>query len=65
MGLKDKASNWLQKERGKLKQAAGSAVGNKDLETKGKVDQTKAGLKDALQSVKDAGSHAKDALKGD
>src|SRR5580658_9130571 len=39
MGLKDKLSNKLQDLKGRGKEAVGSAVGNKDLATKGKVDQ--------------------------
>jgi uncharacterized protein YjbJ (UPF0337 family) len=62
MGKKDKASNKLQDAKGKVKETVGSAVGNKHLETEGKVDQTKAGLKDAGESVKDAASQVKDAL---
>jgi uncharacterized protein YjbJ (UPF0337 family) len=65
MSTKDKASNKLQKATGKVKEAAGSAVGNEELENEGKVDQTKAGLKDAVEDVKDAGAHLKEAIKGD
>jgi uncharacterized protein YjbJ (UPF0337 family) len=64
MGMKDKLANKLQDLRGRGKEAVGSAVGNKDLETDGKVDQTKAGLKDAGEHVKDAASNVTDALKG-
>jgi uncharacterized protein YjbJ (UPF0337 family) len=39
-------------------------LGNKDLETKGKTDQAKAGLKDAGEKVKDAASNVKDAVQG-
>jgi uncharacterized protein YjbJ (UPF0337 family) len=63
MGMKDKISNKLQDLKGRGKEAVGSAVGNKDLATKGKVDQTKAGLKDAGENVKDAASNVTDALK--
>ena len=64
MGMKDKASNKLQHLKGMGKEALGSAVGNKDLERKGKVDQTKSGLKDAGENIKSATSDVKDALKG-
>ncbi len=63
MSKKDKASNTAQDVKGKLKEAAGSAVGNTDLESKGKSDQAKAQLKSAGESVKEAASHVKDALK--
>jgi uncharacterized protein YjbJ (UPF0337 family) len=64
MGLRDRLMNTLQDLRGKGKAGLGSAVGNKDLEREGRADQTKAGLKDAGESVKDAASDVKDALGG-
>ena len=63
MGMKDKFANKLQDLRGKGKQEIGSFLGNKHLENEGKVEQTKSGLKDAGESVKDAASNAADALK--
>jgi uncharacterized protein YjbJ (UPF0337 family) len=62
MGNKDKASNKAQDLKGQVKEKAGSAVGNKKLERKGKTDQAKAGLKDAGENVKDAGSKVKDTF---
>jgi uncharacterized protein YjbJ (UPF0337 family) len=50
----DKAKNTAQQAKGKLKEAAGEATGNKDLRAKGKADQTKANLKQAGEKVKDA-----------
>jgi len=41
----------------------GSAVGNKDLESKGKLDQIKSELKDAGEDVKGAVGHVKDAIR--
>jgi uncharacterized protein YjbJ (UPF0337 family) len=64
MSTKDRASNKVQTFKGKGKEAVGSAVGNQDLEDQGKLDQTKAGLKDAGEDAKDAVGHVKDALKG-
>jgi uncharacterized protein YjbJ (UPF0337 family) len=64
MGTKDKASNKAQDLKGKVKETVGSATGNKDLKTKGKTDQAKAGLKDAGEKVKDAASSVKDAVTG-
>jgi uncharacterized protein YjbJ (UPF0337 family) len=69
--MKNKLSNKLQKLRGIGKEALGSAVGNRSLESEGKLDQTKAGLKDAGGNVKDAASgvkmaasEVKDAISG-
>ena len=61
MGKRNKISNMLQDLKGKGKEALGSTVGNKEMENKGKVEQTKAGLKDAGENVKDAASNVKDA----
>jgi uncharacterized protein YjbJ (UPF0337 family) len=63
MTMKDKVVNRLQDLRGKGKQEIGSFLGNKHLETEGKVEQTKAGLKDAGENVKTAATKAKDAVK--
>jgi uncharacterized protein YjbJ (UPF0337 family) len=62
VGNKDRASNKLQDAKGKVKENVGSAVGNKDLENKGKTDQAKAGMKDAGEDVKDAVHKVKDAV---
>ncbi len=64
MGTKDKASNKAQDLKGRVKEKVGSATGNKDLRNKGKIDQAKAGLKDAGEKVKDAASHVEDAVRG-
>jgi uncharacterized protein YjbJ (UPF0337 family) len=64
VGTKNKASNKAQDLKGKVKEKVGSATGNEDLRTKGKLDQTKSSLKDAGEKVKDAGSKLKDAAKG-
>jgi uncharacterized protein YjbJ (UPF0337 family) len=62
MGTKDKASNKTQDLKGKVKEVAGSATGNEELERKGKSDQTKAALKDSGEKVKDAASHVRDRV---
>ena len=54
MATTDKAKNTSQKAKGKLKEAAGEASGDNDLQAKGKADQTKANLKQAGEKVKDA-----------
>jgi uncharacterized protein YjbJ (UPF0337 family) len=61
MGTKDRASNRAQDAKGRVKEAAGSAVGNDDLKNKGKTDQAKAGMKNAGEDVKDAAHKVKDA----
>ena len=64
MSTKDKASNTAEDVKGKIKETVGSAVGNKDLESKGKLDQVKSEFKDAGEDLKDAAGHVKDAIKG-
>ncbi len=64
MGLKEKVSNRLQGLKGRGKEAIGSAVGNKDMAAEGRVEQTKAGLHDAAENVKDAASSVGDVVKG-
>jgi uncharacterized protein YjbJ (UPF0337 family) len=62
MATKDKASNKLQDLKGKAKEAAGSATGNRDLQAKGKTDQAKSAVKDVAEQAKDAGGKIKDAI---
>jgi len=57
MGLKDKAENATEGLKGSAKESTGRATGDRDLEAEGKVDSTKADLKQA-------GEKAKDAFKG-
>ena len=62
MGTKDRASNRAQDAKGRVKEAAGSITGNRDLKNKGKTDQAKAGLKNAGEDLKDAADKVKDAV---
>jgi uncharacterized protein YjbJ (UPF0337 family) len=62
MGTRDKASNRAQDMKGKAKEAVGRTVGNKKLERKGKMDQSKSAVKNAGEDVKHAASHVKDAI---
>ena len=62
MGTKDKASNRAQDAKGRMKEAAGSITGNRDLKNKGKTDQAKAGMKDAGEDLKDAADKVKEAV---
>jgi uncharacterized protein YjbJ (UPF0337 family) len=52
--IRDKARNTAQQAKGKVKEAAGKASGDRDLETKGKTDRAKGSLKQAGEKVKDA-----------
>jgi uncharacterized protein YjbJ (UPF0337 family) len=56
MSFSDKASNKAEDLGGKTKEATGKATGDESMEAEGKGDQTSA-------KVKDAGEHAKDAVK--
>jgi len=59
MGLDDKISNTGEKAAGKIKEAAGKATGDRDLEAEGRGDQASANVKQAGEKIKDA---AKDVL---
>ena len=54
MGARDKVSNKIDDLGGKAKEAAGKVTGDKSTENEGKVDQSKANLKDAGEKIKDA-----------
>jgi uncharacterized protein YjbJ (UPF0337 family) len=54
MGLQDKAENAAENLKGKAKESTGRASDDPDLEAEGKVDQSKADLKQAGEKVKDA-----------
>lgn len=60
MSTENKAKNAAEKAKGKVKEATGRATGDRVLETEGKGDQAKGGLKQAGENVKDA---AHDATK--
>jgi uncharacterized protein YjbJ (UPF0337 family) len=62
MGAKDKVSNTAQDIKGKLKEAAGKATGNEQLERKGKRDQAKSAVKDVGEKAKEAASNLKDTV---
>lgn len=51
--VRDKARNAKQKVKGRVKETAGAATGNKKLKNKGKADQTKAKVKQKGEKVKD------------
>ena len=54
MGMDDKAKNTAEDWKGKAKEAAGEATGDRDLAADGRADQSKADLKQAGEKVKDA-----------
>ena len=47
MGAEDKASNKVKDAKGKVKESAGKATDNEELESKGKADQAEASVKDS------------------
>ena len=59
MSATDKAHNKAQELKGKVKEAAGKAVGNERLEAEGAADQAGADVKQAGEKVKDAGKSLK------
>lgn len=64
MGLDDKIGNKTEDLGGKAKETAGKATGDDSLKNEGKGDQAKAGLKGAVENVKDAVSDAADKVQG-
>ena len=54
MSTENKAANKITEVKGKVKQAAGQATDDQDLEADGKVDEAKGNLKQAGEKVKDA-----------
>ena len=54
MGTDDKLENMADEKIGEAKEAMGKATDDDDLEAEGKLDQTKADLKQAGEKVKDA-----------
>lgn len=53
MGTQDKIENKMQDLTGRGKEAAGSLAGDDSLKAEGEADQTKAGIKDKVENVKD------------
>ena len=54
MSNADRLSNAAQDAKGKVKEGAGKATDDEQLEAEGKVDQTKADAKDKVEDAKDA-----------
>ena len=64
MSLGDKIGNKVEDLGGKAKEATGNVTGDEQLQAEGKGDQAKAGLKDAVEDVKDAAGDVVDKVKG-
>ncbi|MBP2586614.1 uncharacterized protein YjbJ (UPF0337 family) [Streptomyces sp. PvR006] len=56
------AGKGTEKAKGKLKEAAGKATGNKRLETEGKTDQMKAKAQEAGEAVSERAKGVRDSL---
>jgi uncharacterized protein YjbJ (UPF0337 family) len=54
MGIDDKIENTAQEATGKVKEGAGRATDDEQLEAEGKGDQARANLKQAGEKIKDA-----------
>ncbi len=54
MGIDDKISNASEEAAGKLKEGAGRATDDEQLEAEGRTDQTSANVKQAGEKIKDA-----------
>ncbi|MGI5164602.1 CsbD family protein [Spirillospora sp. CA-253888] len=58
------AQNKFDQAGGKVKETAGKATGNSEMEGEGKGDQMKAQAKDAMDDVKEKAGDAVDKVKG-
>jgi len=63
MGTEDRAAHEAEGLKGKGKETAGRATGNRRLEGEGKDDQASASRKKAGEKAKSAAKDAKDAFK--
>ena len=57
MSAVDKAKNAVEDVGGKAKETAGKVTGDRSTEAEGKMDQSKADMKNAGEKVKDAFKH--------
>jgi uncharacterized protein YjbJ (UPF0337 family) len=53
MSLADKARNKAEELKGKIKEGAGSASGDEELQAEGQLDQAKANIKQVGEKIKD------------
>lgn len=56
------ADEQIEKNKGRVKEAAGDLTGDQDLKNEGKVDQASGGLKEKVGETAD---QAKDVISGD
>lgn len=63
MGLADKAKDKAEELAGKGKATVGDKTDNPDLEAEGRMQESKADLKQAGENVKDTGDDVADALR--
>jgi uncharacterized protein YjbJ (UPF0337 family) len=61
-GTEDRAEGTWDKAKGKVKETAGEATGDGDMEREGRMDQAKGAGKRALGNVKDAAGKVKEDL---
>jgi uncharacterized protein YjbJ (UPF0337 family) len=54
MGLDDKMQNKAEELKGEAKERTGGATGDESMQAEGKLDKSKADLKQAGEKVKDA-----------
>jgi uncharacterized protein YjbJ (UPF0337 family) len=63
MGIGDKAKNKAEELAGKAKAGVGDATDNRDLEAEGRMQESKADVKQAGENMKDTGDDVADALR--
>ena len=63
MGFADKAKDKAEELAGKAKAATVDATDNPDLEAEGRMQESKADVKQAAENVKDSGDDVADALR--
>lgn len=63
MGFADKAKDKAEELAGKAKAATGDATDNPDLEAEGRMQESKADVKQAAENAKDSGDDVADALR--
>jgi uncharacterized protein YjbJ (UPF0337 family) len=62
-GERDRTEGTWDKAKGQMKEAAGKAVDDPDLEAEGKRDQVKGGIEKATGKVKDAAEDITEGIK--
>lgn len=62
-GERDRTEGTWDKAKGKVKETAGKATKDRDLEAEGKRDQVKGSVERATGQVKDAAESVKEGIK--